>query len=174
MAYMYDPCDPCCDEDIPPPSSSDPPPPPPPPPPEESSVSAVSSFSTVGNPDCPCETGPLEWEMIFNGVTENLCTPLCNDYNNRRFLMRWVSNCRWEDNSSGGCGGGPIALVVMDEFFASVKVRADFGVGLLSTDWTLPIADFNCLGVNVMPFNIEGEPAACNDWPATVTLRPVV
>lgn len=80
--------------------------------------------------------------------------------------------CSWHSGDTGTCyiGGGPTWILGCDEAAGLWTLETVSVAGALFNTWTKPIAEFNCLGPNVM--NLD-QFEFCDGVPASITVEPV-
>lgn len=138
---------------------------------------------------CPYCTGatPEQFEVTLAGITNGSGCTLCNGFNGTHAMSKADPfanpNCHWDTlnliGTSGACPGRTLRLALG---FLAYNLpggglsTADYYARVLGSglgQWVLPLADFDCLGTNVLPLVYTDPIARCITLPATVTVEPV-
>lgn len=151
-------------------------------PPPDEGCPCEEDIPTTGDNCCACDASPITWELTVAGVTNGTCTDCATAYNGTFRLVYDPDTgpCLWCcDNGDviGPCAGPPSPCNVW-------TLQCSGGVWI-ATPQLLPApltnayfytqrTPWNCLGENILDLVTPGSPDTNCNWPATVTVRPIV
>lgn len=118
---------------------------------------------------CGCAVMANRYSFTVSGVTSSVtdCDGNCDDLNGS-WTVTWTSGCTWTSGDAGTCSAGE-ATWTLTCTGSDVILTTACTAGINAHQWSVPLAQFQCLGTTVMEHTQSGT--CCTDGiPATITV----